>query len=73
MPDIDKDPLSGENGLEIDIEILDSGEVLLSRDHKIAVELAKILNPDEEASMECFFENKPEDIDGEENFKSFCG
>jgi hypothetical protein len=60
--------------IEIEVEIdIESGDVYLSRDHEAALEVAKALNPDDIGEMQCFIDDKPKTIDGEKNYKSFCG
>ena len=60
--------------LEVEIEIdLETGEVSLSRDHEFVVEIAKEINPEDHNTMMCFIEDKPKTIDGDVNYKSFCG
>ena len=49
-----------------------TGEVYLNRDHEVMVSVAKALNPNDD-SFEDFFNSKPENIEGEQNYNSFCG
>jgi hypothetical protein len=59
--------------IEVEIEIdLETGEILLSRDHDFVVEIAKEINP-EDRDVISFVEDKPKTIDGDVNYKSFCG
>lgn len=59
---------------ETEIEIdLSSGDVFLNRDHQFMVELAKLLSPDQFREFEEFFNEKPEDLQGNKNFNSYCG
>ena len=58
--------------LEIEIDI-ESGNVILNRDHELMLELAKTLNPEEYQAFEDFFNRKPLDINGNINYNSFCG
>lgn len=60
--------------VEVEIEIdIENGDVYLSRDNDIALEIAKAINPDDLGEMQCFIEHKPKTINGEKNYKSFCG
>ncbi len=60
--------------IEIEIEIdMKTADVYLSRDHEFAIDIARELNPDDIGNLQCFIEQKPKTIDGETNYKSFCG
>jgi len=60
--------------MEIEIEIIiETGEILLNRDHEVMVFIAKELNQDCYKDFENFFNEKPLNIDGEKNYNSFCG
>ena len=60
--------------IEIEIEIdIETGEMYLSRDHEFVRDIAKEINPEDHDTMMCFLEEKPKTIDGETNYKSFCG
>ena len=49
-----------------------TGEMNLTRDHQDLVKLSKEIGL-EDSSFEEFFDSKPEDIDGNKDYTSFCG
>jgi len=60
--------------IEVEIEIdLDTGDIYFSRDHEFVLDIAKQINPDDIGVLQCFIEKKPKTIDGDKNYKSFCG
>jgi len=60
--------------MEIEIEIIiETGEILLNRDHEVMVNIAKELSPLCYEDFEKFFNEKPLNIDGKINYNSFCG
>lgn len=74
MSDSEKENKKEEKEIEFDIEIDPvTGEVLFTRDHVGVLEMAKEINPDDSGSFECFINDKPKDVDGNTNYKSFCG
>lgn len=63
-----------ESSLDLEIEIDENGDLLLTRDHQIMVELARLSSSGKElAEFESFFDKKAPNILGEKDYKSFCG
>ena len=60
--------------IEIEIETdMETGEMSISRDHDCVMEIVKQINPDDYGVMSCFLEDKPKTVEGDKNYKSFCG
>lgn len=63
-----------ESPIEVEIEIDENGDLLLNRDHSIMVEIARLVASENDMiEFEEFYENKPLNIFGEKDYKSFCG
>lgn len=60
--------------IDLEIEIDENGDLLLTRDHRIMVEIARLASGGQDLSeFEQFYEEKPLNIMGEKDYKSFCG
>lgn len=60
--------------IEVEIEIdITTGEMFLSRDHEFVREIAEQINPEDHDNMMCFINDKPLTVEGDVNYKSFCG
>lgn len=60
--------------IDLEIEIDENGDLLLTRDHQIMVEIARLVSGGEDlAEFEQFYEEKPLNLMGEKDYKSFCG